>query len=60
MMGQSWGLDELAAKKLSLLGVLALVATHRYREERAALAARRPELLLPFLGHFGRKAVTVA
>ena len=40
MVGQEVRIDELTAKKLSLLGVMVLVATHRYREERAALAER--------------------
>lgn len=40
MAGQEMRVDELTAKKLSLLGVMALVATHHYREERAALAHR--------------------
>ena len=34
-------LDELTAKKLSLLGVMALVATHRWRHERRALVEAR-------------------
>ena len=32
--------NELTAKKLSLLGVMALVATHRWRQERALLTGR--------------------
>jgi uncharacterized membrane protein YphA (DoxX/SURF4 family) len=38
MTGNGFRLDELTAKKLSLLGVMALVATHRWREERQALS----------------------
>ena len=40
LVGQPVAIDELTAKKLSLLGVMALVATHRYREERANLKQR--------------------
>ena len=38
--GHAVAVDELTAKKLSLLGVMALVATHRWRGERERLARR--------------------
>jgi uncharacterized membrane protein YphA (DoxX/SURF4 family) len=42
MAGNGMHINELAAKKLTLLGVMALVATHRWREERMALSRRAP------------------
>ena len=40
-------LNELTAKKLSLLGVMALVSTHRWRQERALIADRARALARP-------------
>ena len=47
MVGAPLSIDELTAKKLSLLGVMALVATHRWRTERAALLAQLTSMGFP-------------